>query len=95
MCIRDSLGYAALHNFSPELDGLAGVFTGTYIGGTVNFAALGAAFEAVSYTHLDVYKRQEFEMREFDLIHVHQPMVMGNVAKMCIRDRYLSDRNCL
>lgn len=39
------LGYAALHNFIPELDGLAGVFTGTYIGGTVNFAALGAAFE--------------------------------------------------
>lgn len=26
--------------------------------------------------------RQEFEMREFDLIHVHQPMVMGNVAKL-------------
>lgn len=39
------LGYAALHNFIPELNGLAGVFTGTYIGGTVNFAALGAAFE--------------------------------------------------
>lgn len=39
------LGYAALHNFIPELDGLAGVFTGTYIGGTVNFAALGAAFD--------------------------------------------------
>lgn len=39
------LGYAALHNFIPELAGLAGVFTGTYIGGTVNFAALGAAFE--------------------------------------------------
>lgn len=39
------LGYALLHNFIPELNGLAGVFTGTYIGGTVNFAALGAAFE--------------------------------------------------
>lgn len=39
------LGYAALHNFIPELDSLAGVFTGTYIGGTVNFAALGAAFD--------------------------------------------------
>lgn len=25
--------------------------------------------------------RQEFERREFDLIHVHQPMLMGNVAK--------------
>lgn len=39
------LGYFALRNFIPELDGLAGVFTGTYIGGTVNFAALGAAFD--------------------------------------------------
>lgn len=39
------LGYALLHNHIPELAGLAGVFTGTYIGGTVNFAALGAAFE--------------------------------------------------
>lgn len=38
------LGYVLLHNFIPELSGLAGVFTGTYIGGTVNFAALGAAF---------------------------------------------------
>ena len=34
------LAYAALHKFIPELAGLAGVFTGTYIGGTVNFAAL-------------------------------------------------------
>lgn len=39
------LGYVLLHNFIPELSGLAGVFTGTYIGGTVNFAALGAAFD--------------------------------------------------
>lgn len=39
------LGYVLLHNFIPELAGLAGVFTGTYIGGTVNFAALGAAFD--------------------------------------------------
>ncbi len=37
------LGYAALGKFIPELDALAGVFTGTYIGGTVNFAALGDA----------------------------------------------------
>ena len=39
------LGYAVLKNHIPELNALAGVFTGTYIGGTVNFAALGAAFE--------------------------------------------------
>lgn len=39
------IGYFALNNFIPELAGLAGVFTGTYIGGTVNFAALGAAFD--------------------------------------------------
>lgn len=37
------LGYVALGKFIPELDALAGVFTGTYIGGTVNFAALGDA----------------------------------------------------
>jgi len=39
------LGYAALNKFIPELSGLAGVFTGSYIGGTVNFAALSAAFD--------------------------------------------------
>lgn len=39
------LGYAILGNYIPELNSLAGVFTGTYIGGTVNFAALGAAFD--------------------------------------------------
>ena len=39
------LAYTALNQFIPELAGLAGVFTGTYIGGTVNFAALGAAFD--------------------------------------------------
>ena len=39
------IAYFALHNYIPELAGLAGVFTGTYIGGTVNFAALGAAFD--------------------------------------------------
>ena len=38
------LGYVLLGNFIPELDALAGVFTGTYIGGSVNFAALGEAF---------------------------------------------------
>ena len=34
----------AVCNFIPELNALAGVFTGTYIGGSVNFAALGEAF---------------------------------------------------
>ena len=38
------LGYVLLGNFIPELNALAGVFTGTYIGGSVNFAALGEAF---------------------------------------------------
>lgn len=38
------LAYAALHNFIPELAGIAGVFTGSYIGGTVNLAALSASF---------------------------------------------------
>lgn len=39
------LGYAALHKFIPELSGIAGAFTGTYIGGSANFAALSAAFD--------------------------------------------------
>ncbi len=39
------LGYVALHNVIPELSGLAGAFTGTYIGGSANFAALSAAFD--------------------------------------------------
>lgn len=39
------LGYTLLHNHIPELAGLAGVFTGSYIGGTVNIVALGAAFD--------------------------------------------------
>lgn len=38
------IGYAALHNVIPELSGLAGAYTGTYIGGSVNFAALNSAF---------------------------------------------------
>ncbi len=38
------LGFNLLGNFIPQLNALAGVFTGTYIGGSVNFAALGEAF---------------------------------------------------
>lgn len=38
------LGFMLLGNYIPELNALAGVFTGTYIGGSVNFAALGEAF---------------------------------------------------
>ena len=39
------LGYALLHKHIGELGGVAGMFTGTYIGGTVNFAALADAFD--------------------------------------------------
>lgn len=42
------LGFTLLQKFIPELDSLAGVFTGTYIGGTPNFAALGSAFDVSS-----------------------------------------------
>ncbi len=38
------LGYVLLSRHIPELAGIAGMFTGTYIGGTVNFAALADAF---------------------------------------------------
>lgn len=39
------VAYFALCNFIPELAELAGVFTGTYVGGGVNFVALSNSFE--------------------------------------------------
>lgn len=38
------IGFVLLNKFIPELSGLAGAYTGTYIGGSANFAALNAAF---------------------------------------------------
>lgn len=38
------IGFALLNKFIPGLSGLAGAYTGTYIGGSANFAALNAAF---------------------------------------------------
>lgn len=38
------IGYSLLHNYIPELGGIAGMMTGSYIGGGVNFAALAGAF---------------------------------------------------
>lgn len=39
------IGFFALHEYIPELAGIAGMFTGSYIGGTVNLVALSATFE--------------------------------------------------
>ncbi len=39
------LGYVLLHNYVPGLAGVAGMMTGSYIGGGVNFAALAGAFD--------------------------------------------------
>lgn len=39
------IGYLTLHNFIPTLDHIAGVMTGSYIGGGVNFVAVSSAFE--------------------------------------------------
>lgn len=39
------IGFAALHNVIPELSGITGAFTGTYIEGSTNFAALSTAFD--------------------------------------------------
>lgn len=39
------LAYTLLNQAIPELSGLSAVFTGSYIGGTVNLAALAAAFD--------------------------------------------------
>lgn len=38
------IAYSLLHNYIPELGGIAGMMTGSYIGGGVNFAALANAF---------------------------------------------------
>ena len=105
MCIRDSFsaGYAvALYRRGDAY---------TYIRPQLLFAALGAAamyaaslvdYHAVSYTHLDVYKRQvRGHLRGCDF---GGPLCKGgafqpcsnftdirnpkNVVQMCIRDRY-------
>ena len=39
------IAYGLLHPFIPELEGVAAMMTGSYIGGGVNFAALAAEFE--------------------------------------------------
>lgn len=39
------IAYTLLHNKIPGLSGVAGMMTGSYIGGGVNFAALASAFE--------------------------------------------------
>lgn len=39
------LAYTVLKNYIPELEGIAAMMTGTYIGGTVNFAALAKSFK--------------------------------------------------
>lgn len=42
------IAYCALSKYIPELAAISGVFTGTYIGGGVNFAALSDAFSVSS-----------------------------------------------
>lgn len=39
------VAYALLHNYIPELAGIAGMMTGSYVGGGVNFAAMANQFE--------------------------------------------------
>lgn len=39
------LAYTILKNYIPELEGIAAMMTGTYIGGTVNFIALAESFK--------------------------------------------------
>ena len=43
--IGAAVGYLALHNFIPVLNKIAGMMTGSYIGGGVNFVAVSSAFE--------------------------------------------------
>lgn len=42
--VGTALGYLALHRLVPDLNEVAGMITGSYIGGGVNFAALTLAF---------------------------------------------------
>lgn len=44
------LGYKLLGNHIPNLAGVAAMMTGSYIGGTVNFAAMASAFEVPGET---------------------------------------------
>ena len=39
------LSYVIFHKYIPELSGLAGAFTGTYTGGSANFAAIVSSFD--------------------------------------------------
>lgn len=39
-------GYAILHSYVPELEKVAAMFSGTYVGGSVNFAAMADSFGA-------------------------------------------------
>ena len=45
--------------------------------------------EPVSYTHLDVYKRQGFDLKAIPVVMLGggASVVKGNVSEMCIRDR--------
>ena len=51
-----ALGFAILFNVPPRT--LAAIWIGGAMGGFIKFGLLGVDANAVSYTHLDVYKRQ-------------------------------------
>ena len=57
MCIRDR-DYIGWHNKAREMDGLAPVWTDEVIAKMKADGTYGETDWAVSYTHLDVYKRQ-------------------------------------
>ena len=65
MCIRDSytIGSEMKTNTQKEWMGMAGnsitvALTGKLLPQTLVFFVMGTFYNAVSYTHLDVYKRQ-------------------------------------
>ena len=73
MCIRDRIGTVNGVNFTDGLDGLASsvtvlvatFFTVVAIGTKSGIEPITCAVVAVSYTHLDVYKRQQFEYSDY------------------------------
>ena len=64
-------------NYKSALAGVGGVSFWTFLGNTVIVAVVGA----VSYTHLDVYKRQEFLYSEED----------RRVVLVCNMENHLKD----
>ena len=69
---------------------LVGAVLAGYLGYLINGAwTEGIAFNAVSYTHLDVYKRQAIDLMSYvDIFTDYESNKLAlGILEMCIRDR--------